>query len=185
MSDKQEYNPKMARTSVFLKIHRLCWVVVNSTLFYWSPFFCYGWRRFLLRCFGAKIASTATVGRKVRIDSPWNLTVGERVTICNYAWVSCLGPVEIGNQAIIGEYAKIITGGHTAGSSDFKGIVSKVIIGNDCWIASGAMLVSGGRRNLKIGDGAVVGAGSVVMLNVKPRAIMVGNPAEQIAEREI
>jgi len=57
------------------------------------------------------------------------------------------------------------------------------LIGNDCWIASCAILASGGRRKLKIGDGAIIGAGAVVFLNVKPLAIMAGNPAEQIAER--
>lgn len=177
------YDPTQAKTPLRVKIHRLLWTVVNQTIFRYSPFFCYGWRRFLLRCFGAKIASSATVGRRAIINSPWNLTMGERAMICNDAWVMCYAPVVIGDQSNVGEYARILTGGHVANSKTYKGIVSSVIIGNDCWIASCAILVSGGRRTLKIGDGAIVGAGSVVFLNVPRMAIMAGNPAEQIGER--
>ena len=48
-----------------------------------------------------------------------------------------------------------------------------VVIGNDVWIGYGAMILSG----VTIGDGAVIGAGSVVTRDVKPYAIVGGNPA--------
>ena len=183
MDTNATYNPKNARTSLWVKLHRFCWVVVNETVFRYSPFFCYGWRRFLLRSFGAKIAKTATVGRRAVINAPWNLTMGDSSMICNDAWVMCYAPVVIGDRSIVGEFARILTGSHVSNSKSYEGIVSDVLIGNDCWIASCAILASGGRRKLKIGDGAIIGAGAVVFLNVKPLAIMAGNPAEQIAER--
>lgn len=178
------YNPKKGVSPVRQKLRQLCWRVMNITLFRYSPFFCHGFRRFLLRSFGAKIAKTATVGRLADIEAPWFLTMGERSMICNHAWVMCYAPVVIGNQSLVGEYARILTGSHLSSSTSYQGVASSVIIGENCWIASCAMLVSGGYRKLKIGDGAIIGAGSVVFRNVKPMAIMMGNPAKYIADRE-
>ncbi len=48
-----------------------------------------------------------------------------------------------------------------------------VVIGNDVWIGSKALLLSG----VKIGDGAVVGARSVIAKDVAPYAVVAGNPA--------
>ena len=54
-----------------------------------------------------------------------------------------------------------------------------VIIGNDVWIAQGSLILSG----VTIGDGAVIGADSVVTKNVPPYAIVAGNPAHLIRYR--
>jgi len=55
----------------------------------------------------------------------------------------------------------------------------KVIIGNDVWIAHGALILSG----VTIGDGAVIGARAVVTKDVKPYEIVGGNPAKHIRFR--
>jgi acetyltransferase-like isoleucine patch superfamily enzyme len=54
-----------------------------------------------------------------------------------------------------------------------------VIIGNDVWIAEGAVILSG----VKIGDGAVIGGQSVVTKDVAPYAVVSGNPAALIKKR--
>ena len=54
-----------------------------------------------------------------------------------------------------------------------------VIIGNDVWIADGALILSG----VTIGDGAVIGARAVVTKNVAPYEIVGGNPAKHIRYR--
>ena len=54
-----------------------------------------------------------------------------------------------------------------------------VIIGNDVWIGSGAYIMS----NVKIGDGAVIGARSVVTKDVQPYSIVAGSPAREIRKR--
>lgn len=55
----------------------------------------------------------------------------------------------------------------------------KTLIGNDVWIGDYAMIKAG----VSIGDGAVVGMGSVVTKDVKPYAIVAGNPAKLIRMR--
>lgn len=52
-------------------------------------------------------------------------------------------------------------------------------IGNDVWIGNRAMVLQG----VTIGDGAVVGAGSVVTKDVEPYTIVAGNPARVIRKR--
>ena len=58
-------------------------------------------------------------------------------------------------------------------------INEKTIVGNDVWIGHGAFISSG----IKIGDGAVIGAKSVVTKDVPPYAIVGGNPAKLIRYR--
>lgn len=60
-----------------------------------------------------------------------------------------------------------------------KRINEKTIVGNDVWIGAGAIIMPG----ISIGDGAVIGAGSVVTKNVLPFEIVVGVPAKKINTR--
>lgn len=55
----------------------------------------------------------------------------------------------------------------------------RVKIGNDVWIGDRAMIISG----INIGDGAVIGAGSIVTKDVPPYSIVVGSPARIIKNR--
>ena len=55
------------------------------------------------------------------------------------------------------------------------------MIGNDCWIGYGSLILSG----VVIGDGAVVAAGSIVTHDVPPYAVVAGNPAKVIRFRRI
>ena len=60
----------------------------------------------------------------------------------------------------------------------------KIEIGNDVWIGRGAILKSNNpEKPLKIGDGAVIAADSVVVKNVPPYAIVGGNPAQILKYR--
>ncbi len=54
-----------------------------------------------------------------------------------------------------------------------------VIIGNDVWIGEDALILSG----VTVGDGAVIGARTVIAKDVEPYAVMVGNPARIIKKR--
>lgn len=54
-----------------------------------------------------------------------------------------------------------------------------ITIGNDVWIADNAVIRSG----VKIGDGAIIGNSAVITKNVRPYAVMVGNPAQALRFR--
>jgi len=67
----------------------------------------------------------------------------------------------------------------TAPSLDKMPVKGDTIIGNDVWIGENATILPG----VKIGDGAIIGAKSVVGSDVKPYSIVVGNPAKVIRKR--
>ncbi|AZO51242.1 CatB-related O-acetyltransferase [Mesorhizobium sp. M4B.F.Ca.ET.058.02.1.1] len=54
-----------------------------------------------------------------------------------------------------------------------------IVVGNDVWIGSRAIILSG----VKIGHGAVIAAGSIVTKDVEPYALVGGNPAKLIKRR--
>lgn len=61
--------------------------------------------------------------------------------------------------------------------------VGSINIGSDVWVARGCRLKASGSRPLRIGDGAVIAADSVVVSDVPPFAIVGGNPAKLIKWR--
>ena len=74
---------------------------------------------------------------------------------------------------------KINGTGHSWTNSTLEYPFKKVIIGNDVWIGSRVMVMGG----VKIGDGAVIAAGSIVTKDVPPYAIVAGVPARLIKFR--
>mgnify|MGYP004560051377 CR=1 FL=1 len=67
------------------------------------------------------------------------------------------------------------------GKNDCSDFITKgsVIIGEDVWIGSNAVILSG----VRIGRGSIVGAGAVVTKNIPPYSVVVGNPARIIKKR--
>jgi acetyltransferase-like isoleucine patch superfamily enzyme len=87
--------------------------------------------------------------------------------------------IHIGSDVSIGPEATILTLGHDPQSSTFTDKGGDVIIGDRVWIGYRAIILPG----ITIGEGAVVGAGSVVTKDIAPYTIVGGNPARFIKER--
>jgi maltose O-acetyltransferase len=87
--------------------------------------------------------------------------------------------IRMGNDVRIGPEAAILTLGHDPRSADFADRGGPVTIGNHVWIGYRAIVLPG----VSIGEGAVVGAGSVVTRDVPAFAIVAGNPARLIGNR--
>lgn len=92
----------------------------------------------------------------------------------------CRGPIQIGDNVMMGPECVIITRNHAFSRVDIpmceQGFQDEkpVIIGNDVWIGRRVMILPG----VHIGDGAVIGAGSIVTKDVPSMAIVAGNPAK-------
>jgi len=89
--------------------------------------------------------------------------------------------IRTGKNVSIGPEATILTLGHDPRSATFEDRGGDVIIGDRAWIGYRAIVLPG----VKIGEGAVVGAGAVVTKDVDPYAIVVGNPARKVGERTV
>ena len=68
---------------------------------------------------------------------------------------------------------------NSANIKEPKKMRGDIVIGNDVWIGSEAIILGG----VTIGDGAVIGAHAVVAKDVAPYSIVVGNPAREIRKR--
>ena len=87
--------------------------------------------------------------------------------------------IKTGDDVSIGPEATILTVGHDPQSPEFSLRGGDVLIGDRVWIGYGALILPG----IRIGEGAVIGAGAVVTKEVEPCAIVAGNPAHKIGER--
>lgn len=127
------------------------------------------------------------IGQKSNIEKGASITeltkIGDRSGV---SFNSCFqGKVTIGNDVMMGPECIIYTRNHKfseldkpmnkQGFADMK----EVIIGNDVWIGGRVIILPG----VKIGDGAIVGAGAVVTKDVPPYAIVGGNPAKILKYR--
>jgi len=115
-----------------------------------------------------------------------SLSIGERTSIGELNNIRASGgKIVIGKKCLISQHISIIAANHTAGIGNY--IMDQpwseknnfVIIGDDVWIGCGAIILPG----VKIGNGAIIGAGSIVTADVEENAIVVGSPAKFVKFR--
>ena len=120
----------------------------------------------------------------VTIDYPHKISIGNRVSIHPYCWISGLGGITIGNFVAISSGTKIISFNHIFSSTnipikDQSNIKLPVKIEDDVWIGANVIILG----NVTIGKGSVIGAGSVVNKDIPDYSIAVGNPCKVINSR--
>ena len=113
-----------------------------------------------------------------------NCEIGENVSIHDFCYIDAIGGVKIGDNTRIAHNCSIISGRHKYEIPD-KTIIDSgyttdaISIGSDVWLATGVVITQG----LSIGDGAAVGANSVVTKDVAPYSLVGGVPAKFIKSR--
>ncbi len=112
------------------------------------------------------------------------LIVGDDVAIGRNTIIACKKLIKIGNYARIGPFVQIIDHDHSFIKNKLvmnqKAKCEDVIIGEDVWIGTHAVILKG----VNVGDGAVIAAGAVVTRDIPENAIVGGVPAKIIKYRE-
>lgn len=179
MIDAPHLNPEVKPWSFRQKVVRQLWYITEATLFRWSPRTAYGFRAWLLRCFGARVHPTARLRSTVTVEIPWHLSIGATTIVGDHVILYCLGPVKIGARACISQYAHVCAGTHDFTRRDFALVKAPITIGDDAWVAADCFVGPG----VTIGDGAVLGARSNAFGDLPAWMICVGSPARAIKAR--
>ena len=158
---------------------RALWESLRGPLFAWTPRPMWGWRRAVLRAFGARIGRNVHLHPTVRIAVPWNLAIAADAGIGDNVILYSLGPISIGAGATVSQNAHLCGGTHDFRQRDLPLVKASVAVGAGAWVCADAFVGPG----VTVGEGAVVGARAVVMRDVPDWAVMVGNPARQVSER--
>jgi len=144
------------------------------------------WRRY-------SFGKNPYIGRSVYMWAKHSITIGDNFYIGKFSQIEC--DAEIGNDvifanqvALVGRYDHNYTEigipirmASQIRDKDYnwKGLTEKVTISDDVWVGYGSIILSG----IKIGQGSIIAAGSVVTKDVEPFSIYAGIPAKKIKDR--
>ncbi len=157
----------------------LLWRMLQQGIFGLEWIAAYGFKRQLLRRFGAKLASGVVIKPKARITFPWKLSIGANSWIGEEAWLLNLDRIEIGSNACISQRAFLCTGSHDWSKESFDLITKPIVIGDGAWICADVFIGPG----VTIGENTVVTAGSVVNKDLPPGMVCSGNPCVAVKKR--
>lgn len=155
------------------------WWIVQSTLFAMSPQFMFGWRRWLLRLFGARVGRGVLVRPSVRVTYPWKVTIGDHAWIGDDVVLYSLGEIEIGEHAVVSQRSYLCAASHDYQQPDFPIYAKKVTVDAEAWLATDVFVAPG----VTIGKGTVVGARSSVFHDLPPMMVCMGSPAKPVKLR--
>ena len=115
------------------------------------------------------VGNYCSIGNEVKVITGRH-PVNEFVSTSPFFYSSIKScPKMLQKESVYKEHKKVL----------FNGNEYSCVIGNDVWIGSHAIILEG----IKIGDGAIVGAGAVVTKDVPPYAVVAGSPAKIIKYR--
>lgn len=122
---------------------------------------------------------TSNIMLHTHVAAPTGISISPHTIIGRHCILDGRGGINIGANANISSHVQLITAGHDPRSKSFAGYTGPITVGDRVWIATGAMVLAG----VTIGEGAVVGAGSLVRTDVAPFTMVAGVPAKMIGER--
>lgn len=155
------------------------WWLVQATLFKWSPQFMYGWRRTLLRGFGAKVGHGVIIRPTATVTYPWKVTVGDHAWIGDDVVLYSLGDISIGSHAVVSQGSYLCAGTHDYQSPRFDILARPIVIEAEAWVAAECFIAPG----VTVHRGAVIGARSTVLSDMPEGMICVGYPARPVRVR--
>ena len=168
--------PSFSRTN---RLARGAWMLVESTVFRFSPRAFFGWRRLLLRVFGAKLGERCHIHRRVRIWAPWNLHCEDLVTLADEVVVYNPSLVFLATHSIVSQQAYLCGAGHDYTQPAFPMISAPIRIGAYAWIGARAVVQMG----VTVGERSILALGAIATRDIEPWTIYAGVPARKLKDR--
>lgn len=161
------------------RLGMLAWMIVCALFFRPSPKMFNTWRLFLLRVFGAKVSGVPFVHSACIIRIPWHLTIEDGAALAPGAEVYNLGHVTLRKRCVVSQQAYLCAGTHELSDPMLPLLVGDIEIGPEAFLGARAMVMPG----VRIGEGAVLGAGGVAGKDLDAWTIYAGNPCKPIRTR--
>ncbi|MCA9306974.1 MAG: hypothetical protein R3B46_09070 [Phycisphaerales bacterium] len=161
------------------KVLRLLWNYFGQPMMRMTFHNWYGVRAWWLRRFGATIGAHSRIRPSVRVEQPWNLTLGDNCSLGDRAVIYCLGTITIGSNCSISQHAHLCAGTHDFTQPKLPLLRPPIVIEDDVWIAADAFV----GPNVRVGRGALLGARGAAFKDLEPWTIYGGNPAKAIRAR--
>ena len=179
MSERLKY---VNRLPLGLQLRRIAWNVTAAILFRPTPHWAlHGWRRALLRAFGARIGKGCRIDPACSIWAPWNLTLGDYCALAAGVYCYNVAPITLKRKVTVSQRSFLCTASHDILSLLRPLTLAPIMVESHVWIAAEAMIHPG----VRIGEGAVIGARACVMRDVKPWIIAAGLPAREVGIRKV
>lgn len=166
-------------TELRVRLARALWHVVYVLLFRPTPRPLHAWRALLLRTFGAQLGKDCHVYARARIWAPWNLHCEDVVAIADEAIIYNPARITLGSHSIVSEQAYLCTASHDYQDPAFPMVWKPITVGRYAWICARASVHMG----VTIGEGAVLGLGSITSEDLDPWGVYVGVPARKVKAR--
>jgi putative colanic acid biosynthesis acetyltransferase WcaF len=161
------------------RLFRAAWGLVWAVLASWTPPPLRGWRRFLLRLFGAQMGVLADVRGSATVWYPPHLQMADRTLLAERVNCYNMAPISLGEGALVSQGAHLCAGSHDISTPEFQLFAKPITIGARAWIAAEAFVGPG----VTVGEGAVLGARAVAFGALEPWGVYTGNPAVLLKRR--
>ena len=168
-----------ASFSLSNKLARVAWGVAWLAFARWTPPALHGWRRLVLRAFGAQVARGARVHASVRVWFPPNLSLGEGALIGPGAILYNQGRIEVGARAVVSQRAHLCASTHDLRDPNFQLVLRPIRLEREIWVGAEAFV----GRGVTMGEGAVLGARGALFRNAERWTVYGGNPAVALKPR--
>jgi putative colanic acid biosynthesis acetyltransferase WcaF len=155
------------------------WWIVQASFFRCSPQAMYGFRRWLLRCFGAHVGKGVLIRPSVTVTYPWKVTFNDYAWIGDNVVIYSFAEISIGVNAVVSQKCYLCAGSHNYSSPTFDIYSKPIVIENEAWLATDVFVAPG----VTVGHGCVVGARSSIFSDLPPMMICIGTPARPVKPR--
>jgi putative colanic acid biosynthesis acetyltransferase WcaF len=157
---------------------RFVWGIAWTFLFRPTPRPLHAWRVLLLRAFGATLGQACHIYPGARIWAPWNLECGDRVAIADGAEIYNPSIIRLCDDAIVSQGAYLCGASHDYRERSFPLTTAPIVLEKRAWVASRAIVTMG----VRLGEGCVIGTGSVVTSDMPAWSVCAGNPCRIIKD---
>lgn len=161
------------------RVKMLLWRVFQAMLFRPSPKALYRWRNFLLQIFGASLYGKPFVSQSAKIRIPWHLTMHDRACIGEHAEIYNLGRITLHERCTVAQHTYLCAGSHDFEIRTLPLVTKGITVQAEAFIGARALILPG----VTIGEGCLIGAGSVVTKDTECWNVYAGNPARRIRSR--